>query len=305
MEDMIVYTPESILELQECLSIADNDTYLISGGTDLLIKIKNHIGKIKLIDLTGINDIKGITETETTINIGAGTILSQISSDERLIKLCPALVEASSQVGSTQIRNIATLAGNIANASPCADTFTPLLAYDAKVKTLNKEGETFIKNIDEIIEGAGKNLLTKDEAIIEIMIPKKKGYISAFDKIGSRKAVTISKINITLLLKTNENAKIEDAKVTLGALGPKAIRGKIAEQALIGKRITTSLVVDFCKALSEEVDRAIPNRSSRHYKRIAIKGIGQDVINKLIKQLKIDTYTESKTEELFGGDNHE
>src|SRR5699024_10570103 len=124
-------------------------------------------------------------------------------------------------------------------------------------------------------KGLGKNNLKPNEAIVEIIIPKLSDtYRSAFYKIGSRKAVTISKLNGALVVNMDySNNIIKNVNAFLGSLGPKAFKSHMVEKALIGRTPSKKLLDDFEDALTKQVDEAIPDRSSRLYKRQAIKGM--------------------------------
>ncbi|SKC84842.1 FAD binding domain-containing protein [Maledivibacter halophilus] len=283
MQKNTIKTPKNIKELEECLKLADDYTYLISGCTDFMIRMRQYsIRYGRLIDLTGIDDIKYIKESASCIKIGAGTILTDIAENESVNKYIRALAQAAGKIGSTQIRNAATIAGNIANASPCADTITPLMAFNAKLKVLNGRGKIVERRIDEVVAGAGSNFLKKDEAIIEVSIPKyNENYLSAFSKLGSRTSVTISKLNAAALVKISNKNIIEDAYMFLGALAPKAFSCQLAEKVLLDKKPGMKVFKSFCEALTKQVDIAIPKRSSRYYKREAILGLAYDIFRKL------------------------
>ncbi|SKC83158.1 FAD binding domain-containing protein [Maledivibacter halophilus] len=286
MNEMSVKTPENLQELINCLKDIHEDTWLISGGTDLIIQLrKRNIFSGVIIDLMGIKELDYIREEEKFIKIGSATTLTRISENEIVKKYAPALQRGASRVGSTQIRNRGTIAGNIANSSPCADTVPPLMAMGGLVRVANGKGNIEEKTLDEVIIGSGKNNLKKDEAIIEIVVPKiKKNYNSAFTKLGSRRAVTISKINAAAVIKFNyEREIVEKARVFLGALGAKTFRSQIAEKALINKKPSKQLLTDFSNALTKQVDMAIEGRKSRPYKREAIKGVAHDIYLQLFE----------------------
>lgn len=284
MNETVIKTPEKLEQLIECLKCADDKTWLISGGTDLIIQLrKRNIYSGIIIDLMGIEELNYIKDEGKFIKIGSGTTLTEISDNDIVKKYAPALVQATSQVGSTQIRNRGTIAGNIGNSSPCADTVPPLMAMSAVIKIINGEGKIVEKSFDEVVIGSGRNNLNNDEVIIEIAIPKlEEGYISAFAKLGSRTAVTISKINAAAVVKLNLEKKIiEEARVFLGALGSKAFRSQISENALIKGIPSEQLLIDFGDALTKQVDTAIAGRKSQAYKREAVRGIAHDIFCKM------------------------
>lgn len=287
MDGMVMKTPDTLEELTKALKDADKDTYLISGGTDLIIKFrKDRIYTGTVIDLKGIKELRYIKEEDGCIKIGAGTTFTEIADNRLVQKHAACLVQGVCQIGSTQIRNVATIGGNVANAFAGADGIPGLMAMDAKVKVINAQGETYVKEIERILLGGGKNSLRPDEVIIEIIIPiLGQGYKSAFAKVGSRSRVTIAKMNIAAVVKVNEaNGMIEDARIVLGALGSKAFHSSLVENILMGKKISEDLAAAFVDGLTEQVDLAIPGRKSRSYKREAIKGLGDEIYHKLFEK---------------------
>ncbi|MFZ5966950.1 MAG: FAD binding domain-containing protein [Bacillota bacterium] len=284
MSEMVLKTPASVAELTAALKDADKDTYLISGGTDLIIKMRNNkIYSGTIIDLKGIHELEYIKEDEGSIKIGANTTFTRIIENPAVQKYVACLVQAVSQIGSTQIRNAATIGGNVANAFTGADSIPALITIGARVKVINSNGETNVKGVEEIVVGSGKNSLKSDEAIIEIEIPiLDNGCKTAFGKIGSRSRVTIAKLNMAAVVKIDQQEqKIEDARIVLGALGPKAFRSEITEKALIGQEITRGLAIQFANTLTDQVDAAIAGRGSQAYKREAIRGLADEVFQKL------------------------
>ena len=281
MNDILIQTPQTLAELKDYLSIADDKTYILGGGTDFIINmIKNNIYVGTFIDLTGINELNYIKNENDFIKIGSNTTFTDISENKMITTNASCLAQAASMVGSTQIRNCATLAGNIANASQAADCIPALMCLNAKVKIMNGEGTFIQKNVEEVVLGINKNCLKNDEVIVEILIPlRNSNYKSAFSKVGSRSSVTISKLNIAVSLKVGQ--VIEDASVVIGSLGEKAFHSTICEECLINKEVNDELFTIFKEKLKYQVDLAIPNRKSKSYKREAIIGIADRIIENL------------------------
>lgn len=289
MEEMLFKTPSSVEELVTALKDADASTYLISGGTDLIIKLrKNRIYSGTMIDMKGITSLEYIKEETGLIKLGANTTFTQIINSPIVQQYAACLVEAASQIGSTQIRNVATVGGNVGNAFAGADFIPALMAMGAQVEVISSKGDTYVKDIGDILLGSGKNSLKKDEAIIEIAFPiQGKQHKTAFGKIGSRSRVTIAKINMAACIRLDEAGdKIEEARIVLGALGPKAFRSSAVESVIIGKPISPKLANAFAAALTEQVDSAIAGRSSQEYKREAICGLADEVFGKLLGDLQ-------------------
>ncbi len=272
--------PNTIEELCSALKNKDNNTYAIAGGTDLIIHFnKKNIFGYNIIDLTKLKEFKEINETDEEITIGSCVTMTEIENNPLINMHVPALIDAVYNLGSQQIRNKATIGGNVANSSQSGDTIPVLFAYDANVEIINSLGNRRIDKIENVVEGLEKNNLNSNEVITKIII-KKTNAQSAFSKIGSRKAVTISKLNCCVKIKINNNI-IEDSVVYLGAVGPKPIRAKFIEEKILNKNINDIVSADIHDAIYTEIENAIPNRTSKYYKKSAAEGLIDDILNKL------------------------
>ncbi|GAB6152676.1 FAD binding domain-containing protein [Desulfosporosinus burensis] len=279
-------SPLTVTEGLELVSRIDEEVVYINGGTDLVIQMQS--GKLQpawLIDLSQISELKFIKEDEGRIKIGSGTTFSQIGESSLIRKKARCLSQAASQVGSTQIRNRATLGGNIANASPAGDSLPTLLALEAWVRIQGPQGSRRI-SFAEFQAGNGSGLKEK-ELITEIDFPvwEAKGkthVVSAFKKLGTRTAVTIARLNIAAWVEVDsENETIHNSRWAVGALGRTPFRLEDLEQELQGKRVIPALAREIADRLTEVVDRAIPGRASQEYKRQAIRGLAYDLLNDL------------------------
>jgi xanthine dehydrogenase FAD-binding subunit len=276
-----IYTPGNMKEITDILYNSKNVKFL-AGGTDLVpsLNILKRKG-ISLIDLSHVAELKYIKKKENNIYIGSMTTFSELLENKIILKYLPILTEASKQLGSIQIRNMATIGGNIANASPAADSLPVLLVLDARIKVLSGNN-TEIISIDEIIGENGKLILNSDYLITEIILPllNSENHFTYFKKIGNRKNVTIARLNAGFIINfSKDTKKIKEAKIALGALGRKAFRAFEVEKLLIGKLIYKELENKFLDLLTDTVDIAIPGRYSQVYKRQAIRSIGDDFIN--------------------------
>lgn len=275
------YLPKSLAQLAEALEKKDGDTYIVAGGTDLVINFsKNGIFDYKLIDITHIKELKAIEETQYEVIIGACVTMTEIENSPVIDKYISALKTAAYKLGSQQIRNRATIGGNISNSSQSADTLPVLFAYGAEVEIINSKGQKRIDKVENVVIGLGKNNLQKDEVITKIII-KKCSSISAFAKIGSRTSVTISKVNCCLKVDTDIEGKIANPVIYLGAVGPKPIKAQLIEKALADKNIKTISICEIKEQILDQIEAAIPNRSSKHYKKEASAGIIEEALNNL------------------------
>ncbi len=171
-------------------------------------------------------------DDDGTVVIGALTTSAEIAENE----LVPALVrEAASRMGAIQLRNSATIGGNLGNASPKGDLPQPLILLDAKVVLASLDGVREML-VDEFITGSKKTQLRDDELIISVKIPKPDYTYAYYRKIGTRRANAISKLSLSSIMKV-EDGLVTDFRASSGAAGPKVMRSREAENILIGKKL--------------------------------------------------------------------
>ncbi len=223
------FKPNTVKEAVEILQKTPG-AVPVAGGTDLIVKFRNGI----LPKVTAFVDISGlqldqIKTTDTSIVIDSGCTMSKVVTHPEIIKYFPALVAAASTVGAKQIRNSATLGGNVANSSPAGDTIPALYSLNAILNIVSPTGKRQVK-IEEFFTGPGKNSLTQGELIESIELPKAQTE-GVFIKMGERKAHAISKINIALSRSKNTDGKYS-YKIAMGAVAPTVIRCPEAENFL-------------------------------------------------------------------------
>ena len=275
-----VFQPET---LDSALEILDqkNNVEILAGGTDLILELEDlkAAGK-KIMDLSKIEEMKYIKEDGRKIKIGALTTFSGLAENKLINKYLPSLASAARQIGSVQIRNRATIGGNIANASPAADSMPFLKSVYAQLKVKKLQSSRLIP-VEEAIASFYQNNLAENEIIKEIVIIKPDiNDFLFFDKVGSRKTVSIARLNIGAKLKI-ENELIKEAVICFGALSEKAFRSKNVENYLENKKITDINEKVYTDKLKNVVDEAIPGRYSQQYKRNAICGLGDNLLKNL------------------------
>lgn len=277
-------TPSNMEELQQCLRMADERTKFISGGTDLIIKLRKNINEDwKLIDLSGVAELDYIKEDGKIIRIGACTTFAKLASSPVIKKYGRCLSLAAAEVGSVQIRNRATIGGNIANASPAADSLAPLSVLGAKALLMDRQGNKTVCEIDNLISGVGKNNLDVGQIILEIFFPVNENLVSSFVKLGSRKKVSISRLSITIAAEyNNQEQHLNNVRVAIGAVGPIPLKAVKSASLIDEKDISSEVMESFSESLAEEVEEAIKGRSSMPYKRKAVIGLGKDLLNDLL-----------------------
>ncbi|HDP36645.1 MAG TPA: xanthine dehydrogenase family protein subunit M [Candidatus Atribacteria bacterium] len=266
--------------LDEALSLLDNykdkSARILAGGTDLLVKMKTIDLKTDyLINIKNIPELNFI-DTADGLKIGAAVPLSHIERIEKVQERYPALYEGIKSMAAIAVRNMGTIAGNICNASPAADTVPPLIAYGAEVKLVSKRGERTV-SVEDFITGVGKTVIRADELITQVNIPEmNKNSGSAFSKKGRVKA-DIAKINLAVYLEREDNI-CKDCKIVLGSVAVKAIRAKEAEGLLKGQTVSASLIDKITKKASEEIKPIDDIRSSVEYRTEIARVIVEDAV---------------------------
>lgn len=278
--------PASLEELKELL--AQEETRLVAGGTDWFVRERRELpDTMTLADLSGIPELRGIAlegrEGEKILRIGAGETMTALSQNALVRTSALCLAESAACVGSWQIRNRASLGGNLAGGSPAADTPPALCALGASAVILSPRG-TREAPVKELVDRAakGENVLASDEAFVAFLVPILPGRISAFGKVGSRREVTIARLNLAAAARF-DGARFLDGRVFLGTLGSAGRRATEAEHALEIPD-PEARARAFCEALANEVDAAIPGRSTRPYKRSAVRALGEDILGALLKR---------------------
>ena len=221
---MKYYCPVSEPELLDLLGTLGQSNYtLLAGGTDLIPRYENSLSLPEnLIDLKKISDFRGITETDREVEIGALISIETLKKSSLIHDHFHALWQATDQFAATQIRNRATIGGNICNASPAGDTLPPLYAYRAQVKIIGPAGERQLP-IADFISGPGKTELGSEEILSSIIIPKSQGSV-LFYKLGLRQAMAISVVNFAVVAAVDRRKKVFNKLViAAGSVAPTVV----------------------------------------------------------------------------------
>lgn len=270
---MKVERPRTLLEL---FSVFKPGTELVAGGTDWVIKRHAKLADdAVVIDVFAVDEMQGISlEGENTeggfLRIGALETMTSLHRNPLVRRYASALADAAYKMGSEQIRNRATVGGNVANSSPAADTPPALAALGAEAVLASGGGERIVP-VEDVL-GRNRNTLASCEIIKEFRIPLDVNRVSAFLKIGSRSQVSISRVNLAVLARCTDNL-FKDARVFVGTLGLAARRVPGAEEALSAAGFDEA----FPAALATFAAEAIPGRPTLPYKQSALRGLAQDI----------------------------
>jgi len=241
----------------------------IAGGTDVIVKIKERqIRPEYLISLRGIPGLDQITYEEGELHIGALATHRALELSAVIRKHFPILVDAVGNIGSTQIRNVATIGGNIVNAVPSADGATPLIALGAGIRLAGPKGERTMA-LEDFFTGPGQTVLQRGEILREFIVsrlPPRTG--GAYCKHMRRAAMELPILGVSVLLSLAEDMQTcVEARIGLGVMAPTPMRAKKAEAILKGKKLTDDILEKAGKVAASESKPRDTARGEAWYRR--------------------------------------
>jgi carbon-monoxide dehydrogenase medium subunit len=266
MPEFRLHKPETLQGALELMDALEN-CKPIAGGTDLLLFIREGVIQVKhLVDITGIEELKGVRLENGELNIGAATTLNDVAESNLIAEKVRVIRDSILQIGGVQTRNQGTIGGNLCNASPAADLATPLLVLDAKLEVASKR-EIKIIPVGQLFAGSKKNSLDRFELVttIRFHMPSVKSG-AAFHKLGRRKGSTLSIVNAAAYLEMDGEI-CEKNRLALGAVATTPIRIPEAEKFLKGRRLTNAVVEESSEICGKFVSPIDDIRGSAEYRR--------------------------------------
>ncbi|MFN4278071.1 MAG: FAD binding domain-containing protein [Ferrovibrio sp.] len=274
--------PTSLEEALEHLSAVQANAVILAGGTDFYPARVGRALDEDVLDITAIPYLQGIGETDEGWRIGAATTWSAVA-DADLPPFFDALRQAARQVGGTQIQNSGTVAGNLCNASPAADSVPPLLAMRAKVEIHGRNGRREVP-LNDFITGNRRTVLKSGELVSAVLIPRpKKDARSVFLKLGAREYLVISIAMVAVVLET-EGGVVSGASVAVGACSAVAQRLSFLESELIGRRLNAALANRVKPAHFDALSPIDDIRATAGYRREAAEVLVRRALTMLGKQ---------------------
>jgi CO/xanthine dehydrogenase FAD-binding subunit len=240
---------------------------VIAGGTNLIPQMRNGEKSPELlIDISDMAELSFIHETNGEIAIGAATTIAEVDSSPVILDNSPILAFAAKQLGNPLTRNRATIGGNLANASPCADTAPPLLALDASVQILSPGGKTRQVPLNKFFHGYKFTDLVKGEILTGITFPKPNDSAKgSHTKVGLRNAASICVASIAVMLDLDGKA-CRRARIAAGSVAPIPMRAYRVEKRLEGQEINATLLEECAAVVKEEISPISDIRGSSEYR---------------------------------------
>lgn len=274
-----ILRPSTIEEAAHALA-ANPELRPVAGGTDLLLEMARdrQNGRIELLDLTGIGGFDEFRNTSQGLIIGAGvTHADVVASSELVDGGLHALRQACLEIGSPQLRNRATLVGNLVTASPANDTISALIALDAELQmVMVVDGELIWRTVklDEFYNGFRSTVLAPAELVSRITIPTSKDTRRGiWVKAGLRKAQAISVVHAGLVLMFDADGIITNARIALGSVGPTVALNAAAAQALVGTQLEQTSIAAAAQAAVDSISPIDDGRATAEYRRACVHAV--------------------------------
>ncbi len=273
--------------LDEALTMmAESKASALGGCTDVLVQARMKSEMQNFVNVADLPGICHIEERGSSIVIGGGVNFSKLVSHKLVQERYPLLVTACVTIGSTQIRNRATIGGNIVNAAPCADSIPPLIAYGAEVVLQSVRGKRRMPLEEFLIDGY-KTKIESDELLVEVILPEPpaSNVLQNYDQLGRRNALSITRLSLTSLLAVDAAGKVSQCRLVHGALLNKPQRLTTVEDALMGKVFDDASMQSAMQALENIIEESIGGRWSAVYKKPVFLNIFRDQMNRARTQI--------------------
>jgi len=273
--------PGSLTEALALLAREPGVWQPFAGGTDLMVLLE--AGKLshkRFLNLSKLGDLQGIEVTSDSVIVGALTTYSEIQRHPLLQSEFPLLCAAARETGSIATQNRGTLGGNIANASPAADSPPALLVYDAEIELVSERGARWLR-YQGFHTGYKKMQMASDELLRAIRLPRRaKSWKQYYRKVGTRKAQAISKVCLAGAALV-EGGVIQDIRIALGSVAPIVLRAVKTENILRGTNITPTTIATAKDALAREITPIDDVRSTARYR----LRVAQNLLEEFLLQL--------------------
>ena len=248
---------------------------IIAGGTDIMVNMKRRVVHPELIvSIHKLDQLRGFDQrSKDQFRIGVLNTMHEIAASETVTNHFPALATAAGGMGSPQIRNLATIGGNLVSSRPAADTIGPLIGYGAQVQLQGIKDERLVP-VDSFCTGPGECILFDNEIMTDIYLdtPKPNTY-GVYLKFGTRESMEISIVSVTTILTLDDSGVCQQARIVLGAVAPTFIRAPEAERLLKGQRLSDKLAGQAGEMAQQASSPITDSRASAEYRRMLVSAL--------------------------------
>lgn len=277
------FAPDTIAEALDLLKRYQNQAKLLAGGTDLIVQMKE--GDLQpdcVIDLKRIPDLKSVRYDDNKgLFIGALATAAEIHSSKEVKPNFPAISNAAGAIGSVQIRNRASIGGNICRAAPSGDFAPILIALGAHLKLIGPKGERAI-SIQDFFVGPGETLIELDEILTEIRVPVPQAHgRSTYMRHSRRETLDLALVGVAIYIVVRpQHSLCEEVRIALGSVAPTPMRARNAERHLLGRELKEELISESAKIAAEEAKPVSDVYGDDWYKK--------EIVNVLVRRALLD-----------------
>jgi xanthine dehydrogenase FAD-binding subunit len=264
--------PATVVEVTAVLAERGDAACILAGGTDVMVRLNRGTlpsGLSTLVSLHRVAGMRGVRREGDELVVGAATTATDLIRDDLVAAHAPILGEVADRMASAQIRNAATIGGNLANASPAGDLISPLLLLDARLHLTSSSGSRTIP-VEQLFTGQGETLLERAEIIVECRFdipPEERSFY--FRKAGTRPSMECSLVTVGLAGSAHDGA-FHDVRLALGSVARTPLRGRRTEALLEGKQLDAGLIEEAVKEADSEINPISDVRGSCDYRRAIV-----------------------------------
>jgi len=264
--------PKTLDEALRLLHEHGASARIVAGGTDIMVRVRRGMvppGWTTLVSTRGIERLHGCRRRDNEIVVGASTTATDLIRDPVIAEHAPILARVADRMASAQIRNVATVGGNLVNASPAGDLINPLLLLDARLVLASLDGRRTVA-VSDFFTGPGETLLGADELLVEACfdVPPN-GRLFRFEKAGTRPAMECSVVTCGIAY-TPLDGRIVDVRAAFGSVAATPFRGRETESVLEGRRLTPERIEQAARAAEGEISPISDVRGSAAYRRALV-----------------------------------
>lgn len=282
------YTPSTVAEAVEILQRYDGDARVVGGGTDLLVETRRGLHKpvTAMVDVTHIEGLGKISVEDDYIVIGCGVTHSQIVRDERIIEKGACLAESCGVIGGPQVRNVGTLAGNVAHALPAGDGTIGLLALGGEIEVAGVDGARWMP-LQESFKGPGKSFIDRYREVLTRLRfrPTGPGEGSAHHRVMRPQGLCLPIISMGVRVALDTANVITEARISMGPVGPVPYLAEPAMEVLVGGQATASQYAKATEVALQSVElRSSKYRATREYREQMVRTFLPAILERAVER---------------------
>lgn len=278
--------PQTLSEALDMLAEDGSHVLPVAGGTNVIVELRekrrtHHV----LMDVSRLEELRGIRRENGHVVVGGGTTIAELLTDPLIAQFAVPLKEAAAVLASPLVRNRATVAGNLVDASPAADTAPPLLVLDADVELARREGTRHVPLRDFFV-GPNRTVIAPDELAVAIRWPvPSPNSLGGFVKLGLRKALACSVVTVAAMVQRDAEGRCQEARIALGAVAPTPLRAYAAEERLKRQSLTPEIIVEAAELCAKATHPIDDVRGTAAYRRRMAAVLARRLLNGISERL--------------------